>query len=50
MDDIHFEVVQFGGNVTICAIWKQQTRCEDGGTSSIRRNQNNENHSSVRSR
>jgi hypothetical protein len=48
MDDIHFEVVQAGGNVTICAIWNDSSRCEDGGTSSIRRNQNNDTHSSVR--
>jgi hypothetical protein len=48
MDDIHFEVVQAGGNVTICAIWNDSSRCEDGGTSTIRRNQNNENHSSVK--
>ena len=31
MDDIHFEVVQAGGNVTICAIWNNNSRCEDGG-------------------
>jgi putative adhesin len=48
MDDIHFEVVQAGGNVTICAIWNNSSRCEDGGTSTIRRNQNNENHTSVK--
>lgn len=48
MDDIHFEIVQNGGNVTICAIWNDNSRCEDGGTSSIRRNQNDNNHSSVR--
>lgn len=48
MDDIHYEVVQVGGNVTICAIWNDSSRCEDGGTSSIRRNQHNENHTSVK--
>ena len=48
MDDIHFEVVQAGGNVTICAIWNNSSRCEDGGMESIRRNQNDQNHSSVR--
>ena len=48
MDDIHYEVVQSGGNVTICAIWNNSSRCEDGGTSSIRRNDHNENHSSVK--
>jgi hypothetical protein len=48
MDNIHFEVVQVGGNVTICAIWNNGSRCEDGGTSSVRRNQNNENRSSVK--
>ena len=48
MDDIHYEVVQAGGNVTICAIWDNSSRCEDGGTQSMRRNGNNENHSSVK--
>jgi putative adhesin len=48
MDDIHYEVVQAGGNVTICAIWNHSSRCEDGGTQSMRRNGNNENHSSVK--
>jgi putative adhesin len=48
MDDIHFEVVQAGGNVTICAIWNNSSRCEDGGTSSLRRNENNDNHSTVK--
>ncbi len=48
MDDIHFEVVQAGGNVTICAIWNDSSTCEDGGLSSNRRNQNNDNHSSVK--
>jgi len=47
-DDIHFEVVQSGGNVTICAIWNDSSRCEDGGTSSIRRRQNNETHTQVK--
>jgi len=48
MDDIHYEVVQAGGNVTICAIWNNNSRCEDGGTQSIRRNGHNETHSSVK--
>lgn len=49
MDDIHYQVVQAGGNVTICAIWNNSARCEDGGTESLRRNNtNNDNHSSVR--
>lgn len=48
MDDIHYEVVQVGGNVTICAIWNNSSRCEDGGTESIRRNQHNETHSTVK--
>ncbi|MFN2637108.1 MAG: DUF4097 domain-containing protein [Gemmatimonadaceae bacterium] len=48
MDDIHFEVVQAGGNVTICAIWNDNSRCEDGGMSSGRHDGNNETHSSVR--
>ena len=47
-DDIHYEVVQAGGNVTICAIWNNSSRCEDGGTQSMRRNGNNETHSSVK--
>ena len=48
MDDIHFEVVQAGGNVTICAIWNNSARCEDGGVESLHRDGNNENHSNVR--
>lgn len=48
MDDIHYEVVQEGGNVTICAIWNNNSRCEDGGMEQLRRNDHNENHSSVR--
>lgn len=48
MDDIHFEVVQAGGNVTICAIWNDSSRCEDGGVESFHRDGNNENHSNVR--
>jgi hypothetical protein len=49
MDDIHFEVVQVGGNVTICAIWNDNSRCEDGGVEQIRRNDRNEqNHSNVK--
>jgi hypothetical protein len=48
MDNIHFEVVQSGGNVTICAIWEDNSRCQEDGIERIRRNENNENHSSVR--
>ena len=48
MDDIHYEVVQAGGNVTICAIWNNSSRCEDGGVQSLQRDGNNENHSNVR--
>ncbi len=48
MDDIHFEIVQAGGNVTVCAIWNNNSRCEDGGMQSFHRDGNNENHSNVR--
>jgi hypothetical protein len=48
MDDIHYEVVQAGGNVTICAIWNNSSHCEDGGMQSTRHNGNNETHSSVK--
>jgi hypothetical protein len=48
MDDIHYEVVQSGGNVTICAIWNNSSRCEDGGLESFHNNRNNENHSNVK--
>ena len=48
MDDIHYEVVQAGGNVTICAIWNDNSRCEDGGVENLRRNGRNETHSSVK--
>ena len=48
MDDIHFEVVQADGNVTICAIWNNSARCEDGGVESFHHNGNNENHSNVK--
>ncbi len=48
MDDIHFEVVQTGGNVTICAIWNDSAHCEDGGVESLRHNGNNETHSNVK--
>jgi DUF4097 and DUF4098 domain-containing protein YvlB len=47
-DDIHYEVVQAGGNVTICAIWNNNSRCEDGGVEQFRNRQNNNNHSSVK--
>lgn len=48
MDDIHFEVVQVGGNVTICAIWNDNSRCEDGGLESLRHRGNNETHTNVK--
>jgi len=48
MDEIHFEVVQVGGNVTICAIWNRRARCEDGGYETFRNKGNNETHSNVR--
>jgi DUF4097 and DUF4098 domain-containing protein YvlB len=47
-DDIHYEVVQVGGNVTICAIWNNNSRCEDGGVEQFRNRENNNNHSSVK--
>ena len=47
-DDIHYEVVQVGGNVTICAIWFDNARCEDGGVESHRHNDQNESHTTVR--
>ena len=47
-DDIHYEVVQQGGNVTICAIWNNNARCEDGEMSSYRNRGNNETHTSVK--
>jgi len=48
MDDIHYEVVQEGGNVTICAIWNNNSRCENGGVESYHRNGHNETHSTVK--
>ncbi len=48
MDDIHYEVVQAGGNVTICAIWNNNSRCEDGDMERSRHNDHNENHSTVK--
>jgi len=48
-DDIHFEVVQQGGNVTICAIWNNNARCEDGDMENFRnRGRNEENHTNVK--
>lgn len=48
-DDIHYEVVQENGNVTICAIWNDNSKCEDGGYQSIkRRGDRNENHTTVK--
>src|SRR6266550_2414081 len=47
-DDIHYEVVQNGGNITICAIWENNSRCEDGGMSSYRNRGNHDNHTSVK--
>src|SRR6202165_2775053 len=43
MDAIHYEVVQAEGIVTICAIWNNSSRCEDGGVQSFHRNGVNEN-------
>jgi hypothetical protein len=48
MDDIHYEVVQAGGNVTVCAIWNNDSRCEDGGMQSLHRDGNSKNHSNAR--
>src|SRR5947208_16338911 len=48
MDDIQYEVVQEGGNVTICAIWNNNSRCENGGVESLQRNGRNETHSTVK--
>jgi hypothetical protein len=48
MDDIHYEVVQTGGNVTICAIWNNNSHCEDGGMDQERNNGNHDNHSTVK--
>ena len=48
-DEIHYEVVQENGNVTICAIWNENARCEDGGYQSTRRNnENNRNNTTVK--
>jgi len=47
-DDVHYEVVQANGNVTICAIWNDSSTCEDGGVQSKRRNNNNQNHTTVK--
>jgi len=47
-DDVHFELVQQNGNVTICAIWNDNATCEDGGYKSKRRNDRNENHTTVK--
>ena len=47
-DDIHYEVVQENGNVTICAIWNNNSRCEDGGYQSLRNNENNRNRTTVK--
>lgn len=48
MDDIHYEVVQNAGNVTICAIWNDNSRCGDGYMDQNRHNEHNETHSSVK--
>ena len=48
-DEIHYEVVQENGNVTICAIWNSNSRCEDGGYQSLRNNnENNRNNTTVK--
>ncbi len=46
-DDVHYQVVQQNGNVTICAIWNNNAKCEDGGYESIRRNDRHENYTTV---
>jgi len=48
LDDIHYEVVQEGGNVTICAIWNNNSRCEEDGVSQYRHRGNDENHTNVK--
>ncbi|HWL40793.1 MAG TPA: DUF4097 family beta strand repeat-containing protein [Gemmatimonadaceae bacterium] len=41
-EEVHYEVVQQGGNVTICAIWNDNATCEDNGYSKASdRNENN---------
>lgn len=47
-DVVHYEVVQAGGNITICAIWNNNARCEDGGVQSLGNRRNNENRTSVK--
>lgn len=48
-DVVHYEVVQRDGNLTICAIWNDNARCEDGGYQSLRqRRDRNENHTTVK--
>jgi hypothetical protein len=48
LDDIHYEVVQQGGNVTICAIWNNNSRCEEDGLSQSRHRGSDENHTNVK--
>jgi len=48
MDEVHYEVVQENGNLTICAIWNDKARCEDGGYQSLKNKDRNENHTTVR--
>jgi hypothetical protein len=47
-DEVHYEVVQHEGNVTICAIWNDSATCEAGGYESKRRNDRNENNTTVK--
>ena len=47
-EEVHYEIVQRDGNVTICAIWNDNATCEDGGYSSRHRNNRNENNTTVR--
>ncbi|MEX2109235.1 MAG: DUF4097 family beta strand repeat-containing protein [Gemmatimonadaceae bacterium] len=47
VDVVHYEVVQQSGNLTICAIWNNNARCEDGGYQSIKRNDRHENNTTV---
>ena len=48
MDDIHYEIVQAGGNITICAIWFNNSKCEDNGVDRSRNHDYNDSHSTVR--
>jgi DUF4097 and DUF4098 domain-containing protein YvlB len=47
-DEVHYEVVQEGGNVTICAIWNDSSTCEANGYQSKRRNDRHDNNTTVK--